>query len=139
MHKQYRISPQIVGFENLFDRLERITSVASGTDYPPHNVIQTDEHKYSVELAVAGFGEQDLSVTIKNEELVVEGAVESGDDETKFLHKGISSRKFRRTFALADHMKVKGASVKNGILSIELEREVPEELKPQTIKIDFKG
>lgn len=139
--KQYRITPNMLGFTNLFDRLERVHSAPQYNqgDYPPYNVIQTDENNYVVEIAVAGFEQDELSVTQQNGDLIIEGNVAVTETEPKFLHKGISSRKFKRQFTLEDHVSVHGASVVNGILAVTLEREVPEAMKPKQIAIDFKG
>ena len=117
---------------SLSDRIEH----ANAGNYPPYNITVTEDDIYKVELAVAGFSENDLSITVENEELKVTGFQDSTEtDEIQYLHKGIGSRSFERSFALTDHLEVKGAEMKNGILTITLEREIPEALKPKTIKI----
>lgn len=142
--KQHTINssdfPHYIGLDHMFNNLARRTGVqADAVSYPPYNVITTSDNEYIVELAVAGFGKDELSVVVDKGDLVIEGSKEESDDETKYLHKGISSRKFQRSFKLAEHVQVVGADVKDGIMSIKLEREVPEELQPKKIAIDFKG
>jgi len=120
-----------VGFDRLFDEIDRFSTPQT---YPPHNLVKVSDDKWAIELAVAGFKDEEISVEAKDGFLVVTGAKE-GDDEREYTHKGISTRKFERKFKLADHVEVKGAAMQNGILAIGLERILPEELKPRTIKI----
>jgi molecular chaperone IbpA len=96
----------------------------------------TAENAYRISMAVAGFGEKDLSIVVHDNALVVSGRIEKQDSERQFLHRGIAARAFERKFELADHIKVAGASLSNGLLHIELVREVPEAAKPRTVKID---
>ena len=119
-------------FENMLDRFEHVNT----GNYPPYNIVQIDDDNYRVEIAVAGFSKDDISITVEDGQLDVRG--ESSEPRTAgetFLHQGISARAFERHFALADHVEVKGASVINGILMITLQREVPEALKPKLIEI----
>lgn len=127
-----------VGFDRLFDVLDRqfANSPNSGT-YPPYNIIKTSEDSYQIELAVAGFREDELDITVKDYVLSVTGEQKRDEDTTNYLHKGISARNFVRTFTLGEHVEVKGATVQNGLLIIDLEREVPEEAKPKRISITF--
>ena len=127
-----------VGFDRMFNELNR-TFASSKTDgnYPPHNVVQLDDTHYQIEVAVAGFAENELDVELKDGLLTVRGQQENKDNEVTYLHKGIGTRNFVRTFPLAEHVEVRGATVKNGILSIALEMVVPEEEKAKKIAITF--
>ncbi len=136
-HKLY---PHFVGFNQLFENMERLALTGNrDTSYPPYNVISTDNDTYIVELAVAGFVQDELSVTQHKGELIIEGSQATTDEEPNYVHKGIGSRSFRRSFTLADHVQVDSVTVKNGIMSIHLSRELPEELKPKTLAIAFEG
>ena len=127
-----------VGFDQMFDQLNRtfMNSKADGT-YPPHNVVKIDDTHYAIELAVAGFSEQEIDVELKDNVLTVKGEQIKEEQEIEYLHKGISARNFVRTFPLAEHVEVRGATVKNGILAIALEQVIPEEQKPKKIAITF--
>jgi len=128
-----------VGFERmqrLLDASARMDS--SGPTYPPYNIEQTGEDAYRISMAVAGFGEQDLDVTVEENSLVVTGKMADGSEKETYLHRGIARRAFERRFELADHIKVVGGSLDNGLLNIDLEREVPEEKKPRKITIEGK-
>ena len=138
--------PQItkfgIGFDNMFDDLMRVTAQQSNTNYPPYNLVQISDDEYLISIAVAGFGQDNLSVTKDKNFLIVEGThaaetVENTDSTAVFLHKGISERSFRREFQLADHVEITNANLELGILSIHLKREVPEEMKPKTIAITY--
>jgi molecular chaperone IbpA len=130
-----------VGFDSMFDELMRVSSQQGNQNYPPYNIVKHDENKFVIELAVAGFREGDVTVTVEKNQLTIVGEqIESLDELEKnyeYLHRGISSRSFNRTFTLADHVEVTGATVSNGILAITLERQIPEELKPKKIAITF--
>ena len=127
-----------IGFDQLFDQLNK-TFANSKTDgnYPPHNVVKLDDTHYVLELAVAGFSETEIDLELKDNTLTVKGDRNKTDKEVEYLHKGISTRNFVRTFPLAEHIQVKGATVKNGILSVALEEIVPEEQKAKKIAITF--
>jgi molecular chaperone IbpA len=127
-----------VGFDNIFDELMRVSSQQSQQNYPPYNVVKHNEDKFVIELAVAGFREGDINVTVEKNQLTIEGeqAVDI-DSNVEYLHRGISARSFTRTFTLADYVEVVDANVTNGILAITLERKVPEELQPKKIAITF--
>ena len=128
--------PFFIGFNRDFDKLSRIHTHATGTNYPPYNVITTeDEDVFFIELAVAGFAKEDLDISIKEQVLTVKGEIKDSNDETKYAHRGIATRKFTREFALAEFIEVTGATAENGMLKISLERIVPEDKKPKTIKI----
>jgi molecular chaperone IbpA len=128
-----------VGFESMFDELLRQTTDQNGVNYPPYNVVKHSEDKFSIELAVAGFNEGELEITVKQDQLFVRGTKNSSKNSTEieYLYKGISSRDFNRAWTLANHIKVGNAEVRNGILTIELERIIPEEQKPRKIPITF--
>lgn len=126
-----------VGIDRMFDILnERMDSTAT-SNYPPYNILKTGDNTYEIQVAVAGFGETDLDITVQDGQLLVVGDKES-DTGVNYLHQGISNRKFTRKFVLADYVEVKHASVENGILTVQLEREIPEEQKPRSIAIEFK-
>ena len=123
-----------------FDRLASLMSSASRQDqsntYPPYNIRTTGEDNYQITMAVAGFSDADITITTENNHLVVTGNRSEEDEQAEYLYRGIATRSFERRFNLADHVKVVGASMENGLLHIELEREIPEAMKPRTIKID---
>lgn len=127
--------PQFIGVDELGRRMERMLDHGSRQSYPPYNVIRDGENVYHIELAVAGFDLEELSVTQNADVLEITGT-HSSAEEAEYLHKGISSRDFKRVFTLADHVNVVESNLVNGILSITLEREIPEELKPREIKIN---
>ena len=124
--------PLAIGFDRYFEDLERMSNIPT-TNYPPYNVVKVDDEHFSVELAVAGFSKKDVSITKEKNVLVIEGKVE--DESKDFVHKGLASRAFKRSFTLADDVEISGASLKDGILVVSLERVVPEEDKPVSIKI----
>ena len=130
-----------VGFDNIFDEIMRVQAQQTNQTYPPYNIVKHNEDTFVIELDVAGFREGDINITVDKNVLTIEGQqIESLDEleqQVEYVHRGISSRNFTRTFTLADHVEVVDASSKNGILSITLERKVPEELKPKKIAITF--
>jgi len=127
-----------IGFDSLFDQLNRTfaNSKADG-NYPPHNVVKLDDTHYVIEVAVAGFAQTEIDVELKENVLTVRGEQTKTDKDIEYLHKGISARNFVRTFPLAEHIEVRGATVENGILAIALEQVLPEEEKPKKIAITF--
>ena len=127
-----------VGFDRLFSVLDSLGNVDNtAPTYPPYNIERTGENAYRVTMAVAGFGEDEITVETKENTLTVKGEkkAESEGTETEFLYRGIASRAFERRFQLADHVEVKGASLENGLLHVDLVREIPEAMKPRTIAI----
>ena len=124
-----------IGFDDMFDRFTRIADTSNTGNYPPYNIIDDGENQSIVEMAVAGFSEQDLDIEVVDGKLVINGKRDVKLDDVKYQHKGIAYRNFTRTFALAEHIVVNGASVDCGILRVYLERIVPEELKPRKIDI----
>ena len=121
-----------VGFDRLFDELER-ASGQQGSNYPPHNIVRLTDTCYTIEMAVAGFGMADIDIEVDKRTLKVSGTQNARDRD--YIHKGISEKKFSRSFNLADHVEVTDAMLVNGILNIYLELKVPDELKPRKIQI----
>ena len=125
-----------VGFDSLASMLDQVASFDEQPDnYPPYNIERLTENEYRITMAVAGFGKEDVEIEVKENTLSIRGEKKEADKERTFLHRGIASRAFERRFQLADHVEVRGADVKDGLLSVDLEREVPERLKPRTIEI----
>jgi molecular chaperone IbpA len=126
-----------VGFDRVFNELDRLTQLASSAgnnSYPPFNLEKTGDNSYRISIAVAGFSEADLDVTQKENTLTVTGEKRE-EDKGDYLHKGIATRNFTRQFVLADHVDVKTAGLRDGLLVIDLEKHVPEELKPRKIPL----
>ena len=132
-----QIHRQTIGFDRMFEELNRTFANSRQDNYPPHNVVKLDDTHYVIEVAVAGFAEDEIDVELKENVLTVRGEQSKKEQEVEYLHKGISARNFVRTFPLAEHIEVRGATVKNGILSILLELVVPEEEKAKKIAITF--
>jgi molecular chaperone IbpA len=123
-----------------FDRLTRLLDSATRVDsaalaYPPYNIEKTGEDAYRLTMAVAGFSRDEIDVTVHENALTVTGKAKNGEDEGRYLHRGIARRAFERRFSLADHIKVTGASLDNGMLHVDLVHEVPEAMKPRNIEI----
>jgi molecular chaperone IbpA len=132
-----RVARVGVGFEQILEELMN-SSTKSEVGYPPYNIIRETDDRYTIEVAVAGFDEGDITVTLEGRNLTVTGEQQVKPlDNIEYLHKGISNRDFRRSWPLADHVEVLGAQMKNGILSITLERQIPEEEKPKSIAINY--
>ncbi|MFV0292443.1 MAG: Hsp20 family protein [Paracoccus sp. (in: a-proteobacteria)] len=130
----YRAS---VGFDRMVDLMDRVLSADNTTQsYPPYNIEKTGENAYRISIAVAGFTADDLSVELRDGSVVVSARRAGDDSERTFLHRGIATRTFERRFTLAEHIRVSGASHQDGMLHIDLVREVPEALKPRQIAID---
>ena len=124
-----------IGFDRVFDLLENASRATTTIDnWPPYDIARTGEDDYRITMAVAGFSQDELSMTQEQNMLVVSGQ-KSGDDTGEYLHRGIAGRTFQRRFQLADHVKVTGAGLENGLLTIDLKREIPEEMKPRHITI----
>ena len=125
-----------VGFDRVFDLLDQVAGQGNANGYPPYNIEKTAENAYKIVMAVAGFAESELNLTQKENELLVTGQVApSAEGDKQYLYRGIAGRNFERRFQLADHVKVSGAKLANGLLTIELQREIPEEKKPRAIAI----
>ena len=129
-----------VGFDRMFDRIDEILRVNQhqNGNYPPYNMIKYTDDKYSIEVAVAGFKNGEVTIEVRDNQLTIEGKQATAiEDDREYVHRGISGRDFVRVFTLAEHVEVVGARLENGILSIDLERQVPEEKKPKNIAITY--
>jgi len=124
-----------LGFDHIFNELDNISKAANDS-YPPHNVVKEEDMQYVIELAVAGFGEGDIVIELKDHILTIEGNRERRSEPEKYVHKGISARKFKKSFRLSEYTEVTGAELKDGILSVGLEVVLPEEKRPQMITIN---
>lgn len=130
-----------VGIDRLFDRIVNQIDHATATNYPPYNIAETGENTYVIQIAVAGFSEGEIDVTVKDDQLIITGE-KNTTTETEgwtFRHQGISARKFVRTFSLADHVEVQSARIRDGILTVNLEQIVPESAKPKSIAITYEN
>ena len=127
-----------LGFDHLFDELENITNHAKDT-YPPHNVVKDGDMKYDIELAIAGFSKDDISIELKDHVLTITGDREARRDQNKYVHKGISGRKFVKSFRLSEYAEVSGADLTDGILTVSIEVVLPEKMRPQSINIGTGG
>ena len=123
-----------VGFDRLFDALDEVQRTAEET-YPPYNIERLDENRFQISVALAGFSPDEVALSVEQNVLTLEGR-KSDKDEKTFVHRGISTRSFKRQFTLADHVEVKKARFENGLLMIELQREIPETMKPRRIPIN---
>ena len=133
----YRAS---IGFDQIADLLDRVSTHQGGqSSYPPYNIEKTEEDGYRISIAAAGFSEADLEIEVKENTLNVSAQKPKAEDKRTYLHRGISTRAFERQFHLADHVRAVGASYENGMLHIDLIREVPEALKPRRIQIQSKS
>jgi molecular chaperone IbpA len=125
-----------VGFDRVFNLLDSAAGQSSANGYPPYNIEKSGDNDYRIVMAVAGFAEAELNVTQKENELLVTGQTAAdAQDEKQYLYRGIAGRNFERRFQLADHVKVTGAKLANGLLTIELQREIPEEKKARAIPV----
>lgn len=140
--RRYDLTPlykSTVGFDHLASILEQLATAETDNGYPPYNIERVDENNYRITMAVAGFSENDLDIEVKEGMLRVAGnkaaEKEHESDETVFLHRGIASRNFERRFRLAEYVEVSGAKLENGLLHIDLRRELPDAMKPRKIEI----
>ena len=125
-----------VGFDRLFNLLDSVTGFDQGpAAYPPYNIERLGENEYRITMAVAGFGQDEIKVDLKEQTLSVSGARKPEETGRQYLHRGIAARDFERRFQLADHIEVKGADLQDGLLHVDLVRNVPDRLKPRTIAI----
>ena len=129
-----------VGVDRLIDRLLNQVDTASSTNYPPYNILKTGDNTYIIEVAVAGFGQGEVTVNVNEGNLVITGEKDTTDlpEGVTYEYQGISARRFIRTFTLAEYVEVTDAVAKDGILTISLERQLPEAMKPKTIAITYK-
>ena len=126
-----------IGFDRLFEQMNtQFANSPNGNGYPPYNIAQINDDEYMISVAVAGFSMDNLNITKDGDTLKIEGTAPKGDEDVNYLHKGIGGRNFHREFTLADHVNVKEANLELGMLNIHLVRELPEALKPKTIKIN---
>jgi molecular chaperone IbpA len=129
-----------IGFDSMFDRLGQVfrENAQQTAGYPPYNIVKMSDNKYAIELAVAGFGQGEVSIETKENQLSIEGkkVIEASEDR-EYVHRGISGRDFNRVFTLAENVKVIDAQQENGILTINLERQIPEEQRPKQIAVTY--
>jgi molecular chaperone IbpA len=128
-----------VGFDRLFDMLDQTARVETAPTWPPYNVEKLGDDHYRITMAVAGFGSEDIEITQTENTLLVMGRKHPEQENVQLLHRGIATRNFKQTFNLADYVKVAGARLENGLLTVDLKREVPEEMKPRRIDIASGG
>ena len=136
--RQFDLAPlyrSTVGFDRLFSALDQFVGADAVPSYPPYNIERTGENAYRITVAVAGFTEADLSIEVKENALTLKGDKADGVKRAEFLHQGIAARSFERRFQLADYVQVTGAALENGLLHIDLFREIPEAKKPRQIQI----
>jgi molecular chaperone IbpA len=130
----------LIGFDQMFDQMERRFANSVSNNYPPHNIIKTGENLYEIQLAVTGFEKSEIAVTIEDNVLIVKGekvetGLVEGQEAPVYLHRGLATRDFVKEFPLAEHIEVTGAETKNGMLTIKLMRNIPESAKPKVIDI----
>ncbi|GIU19896.1 Hsp20 family protein [Shewanella sp. MBTL60-007] len=136
--RNYDLTPlyrSAIGFDRLAQLAEHAASNKGNSGYPPYNIELINEHRYRITMAVAGFSMQELEITSEGDKLLVKGTKAEATDERKYLYQGIAERGFERTFQLADYVTVIGANLENGLLNIDLKREIPEAMKPRKIEI----
>ena len=124
-----------IGFDRLARLVDTARTAADAPSYPPYNIERTADDAYTLTMAVAGFGQDDIEITAQDNVLLIAGRAPQATDEGRYLHRGIAGRAFERRFVLADHIRVEGANLENGLLHVALRREVPEALKPRRIAI----
>lgn len=136
--RAYDIAPlfrSTVGFDRLIDMLDQAGKVEQMTNWPPYNIEKVADDRYQITVALAGFAPDEIELTQHDTALLISGKKKDGSDERNYMHRGIAGRTFRHIFSLAEHVKVTGAELENGLLSIDLVREVPEALKPRRIEV----
>ena len=131
------LSRALVGFDQVFDQMERRFASSVSNNYPPHNILKLSENEYAIQLAVTGFERTEISVTVESDVLIVKGESQALNEYTPevYLHRGLATRDFVKEFPLAEHIEVIGAESKNGMLTIKLVRNIPESAKPKVIDI----
>jgi molecular chaperone IbpA len=129
-----RQDPLFVGFDRIFDRVNAASKLTTVQKYPPYNIVKTDENTYLIELAVAGFGPDDVDIELYDGVLAISGKVDASSDDS-YIYKGIANRSFERRFTLADTVEVEGVDLHQGILTVRLKNVIPEEKKPRKIPI----
>lgn len=126
----------LIGFDSMFNNFERKFANSVGNNYPPHNVVKIDENNYEIQVAVTGFNKDEVAVELDQNVLIITAGRES-EEEKHYIYRGLAQRNFVKHFPLAEHIEVRGAEQKNGVLTIKLERLVPEYLKPRRIDINY--
>jgi molecular chaperone IbpA len=133
------INRALIGFDTMFDQMERRFSNSVSNNYPPHNILKTGENQYEIQIAVTGFEKSEISVSVEANVLTVKGegaeSIRHENPEIVYLHRGLATRDFAREFPLAEHIEVNGAEIKNGMLIVKLIRNIPESEKPRVIDI----
>ena len=132
------LNKALVGFDRIFDDMERKFANQMTTNYPPYNVLKKSDDEYAIEMAVTGFEKDEITVETEMDTLTVKGCkldISEGTDAPQYLHRGLAQRDFTRSFTLAEHMEVKSAEVKNGILTVSIKRNIPEYAKPKLIEV----
>lgn len=141
--RHFDLSPlyrSTIGFDRLASVLDQVMTAEAGqTTYPPYNIEKTGDDAYRITIAVAGFADDELSIEAREGQLIVTGRKAEAEDKTAYLHRGIATRAFERRFQLADHVRAENAATQNGLLHVDLVREVPEALKPRQIQISAKS
>ena len=127
-----QIESRLIGFDRVFDAVQRVNTAES--NFPPYNIKKIDNENYEIQIALAGFSKSELDITVEDGNLIVKGE-QAETSKTEYLHKGIAERNFTRTWSLAESVKVSGSELKDGVLTINLVNKIPDELKPQSIKI----
>jgi molecular chaperone IbpA len=130
------LSRALIGFDTMFDQLERRFSTQVNNNYPPHNVIKIGDSDYEIQVAVSGFEKDEITVEVDQDQLVIRGERKKEDDiDVEYLHRGLATRDFVKSLTLAEHMEVGEAKIKNGILTVQIKRIIPESLKPRQIRV----
>ena len=130
------LSRALIGFDQMFDQMERRFANSVSNNYPPHNILKLEENEYAIQLAVTGFDKSEISVTVEDNVLIIKGESMTTDYlAEQYLHRGLATRDFAKEFPLAEHIEVHGAEIKNGMLTVKLIRNVPESAKPKVIDI----
>lgn len=130
------LSRALIGFDQMFDQMERRYANSVNNNYPPHNILRIEDNEYAIQIAVTGFEKAEISVTVENNILIVKGESMTTDyAPEQYLHRGLATRDFVKEFPLAEHIEVKGAETKNGMLIVKLVRNIPESAKPKVIDI----
>jgi molecular chaperone IbpA len=136
LNKLDALSRALIGFDTMFDQMERRYGNSVNNNYPPHNILRIADNEYAIQIAVTGFEKNEISVTIENNVLIVKGESITTDYPTEqYLHRGLATRDFVKEFPLAEHIEVNGATIKNGMLTVTLIRNIPESAKPKVIDI----
>ena len=133
------INRALIGFDTMFDQMERRYGNSINNNYPPHNILKTGDNQYEIQIAVTGFEKSEISVTVESNVLTVKGegaeSIRHENPEIIYLHRGLATRDFSREFPLAEHIEISGAEIKNGMLIVKLIRNIPESEKPRVIDI----